>query len=158
MNHQSLAVATCTAFLALPAFAQAQSAATAIRDIDHAYDRAFVEPNAPADLTRYFTSDGTIIPAIAPTVSGEKNIAAFWNGAFKTKFVGHVLQVVDVVSEGENAAVATGRYSATFKGQDGQPKTVGGDFIQVWEKRPEGWKIRFLSYNALPDRKEPIQQ
>ena len=157
-DHQPLLFAAIV-LLALPISARAQSAATTIRDIDRAYDRAFVEPNPAASLTRYFASDGTIIPANGPAVNGEKSINAFGDVIFSnTKFAGHVLQVVDVVPEGDNAVVATGHYSATLKSQDGQNKTVGGDFIQVWEKRPEGWKIRFLSWNSLPDRNKPIEQ
>jgi ketosteroid isomerase-like protein len=145
--------------LAIPVSAETQTAATAIREIDRAYDRAFVEPNAPANLTHFFTNDATVIPSNAAALNGTKDINAFWDAIFsKLHIVGHVLQVVDVVPEGENAAVATGHYSTTLKAEDGQDKTVGGDYLQVWEKRAEGWKIRFLSWNTLPDRNKPLQQ
>jgi ketosteroid isomerase-like protein len=105
-DHQPLLFAAIV-LLALPISARAQSAATTIRDIDRAYDRAFVEPNPAASLTRYFASDGTIIPANGPAVNGEKSINAFGDVIFSnTKFAGHVLQVVDVVPEGDNAVVA----------------------------------------------------
>jgi ketosteroid isomerase-like protein len=43
----------------------------------------FIEADAPAKLTKFFTNNATIISPRGLMVNGETAVAAFWTGIFK---------------------------------------------------------------------------
>ena len=85
IRYVSLAVVFAASF-ALPAASQPAGTKKFIQSNTRSYDQAFLESDGPAKLTKFFTSDGTIISPTASAVNGEREIAAFWNTVFKVEF------------------------------------------------------------------------
>ena len=78
--------------------------------------------------------------------------------SFKTQFklgFNHIDLIVDQVSPlGTDAAVTTGRYQTTGRGQDGLLR-VEGHWTQVEVREAGAWKIRLLTVAPKPSPMRP---
>jgi uncharacterized protein (TIGR02246 family) len=89
-----------------------------------------------AGVASVFSSDGKLLPAGQPIVTGTENIRAYWQGAFNAG-VSHIEKTpIDITVCGD-LAVETSSYVVTFKDQ----KVIGKDTL-VWRRGTNNvWSI-----------------
>lgn len=89
-----------------------------------------------AGVTAMFHSDGKLLPAGQPIISGTEAIEKFWKGTFEAGVSNIEKTIIEYVVSGD-LAVETSSYILTFKDM----KIPGKDTL-VWRKGDDGaWKI-----------------
>jgi uncharacterized protein (TIGR02246 family) len=141
---------------ALPTFAQQtntpdpqlrQKLIAAIKKHTDALDK-----NDAAAVAANFTEDGILVTPDGP-IFGRESIEKYYVGLFKQIQLSNNLAPVDddsphIIGTAGNEMWATGRYSATVKGQNFGPVEAKG----YWSVIREGndWNIRMLCFNSTP--------
>jgi hypothetical protein len=99
-----------------------------------------------------FTEDGILVTPDGP-IFGRESIEKYYVGLFKQIQLSNNLAPVDddsphIIGTAGNEMRATGRYSATVKGQKFGPVEAKG----YWSVIREGndWNIRMLCFNSTP--------
>lgn len=89
-----------------------------------------------AGVAALFHSDGKLLPAGQPLISGAASIEEFWKTAFEAGLSGIEKEPIEIVVSGD-LAVETSSYFITF----GDAKIAGKDTL-VWQRGEDGdWKI-----------------
>ena len=142
--------------LALPTFAQQtntpdpqlrEKLIAAIKKHTDALDK-----NDAAAVAANFTEDGILVTPDGP-IFGRESIEKYYVGVFKQVQLSNNLAPVDedsphIIGTAGNEMWATGKWSATVKGQNFGPVEAKG----YWSVIREGddWKIRMLTFNQTP--------
>jgi uncharacterized protein (TIGR02246 family) len=111
-----------------------------------------LDKNDAAAVTACFTEDGVYVTPDG-TISGREAIEKHYEGVFKQIQLSNNLAPADddsphVIGTDGKEMWATGKWSATIKGQNFGPIAAKG----YWSVIREGddWKIRMLCYNTTP--------
>ena len=127
-----------------------KNARQAIETADKAYVDALMKKDA-GGVTALFTKDAVILSSGLPAIAGG-DVRAFWDTAVKAEYTDYQMKVADVRLEAEDTALATGQWTASRKDEKGSTLEQGGDFAQLWHRDGDSWKIRFASWNVIPER------
>lgn len=144
MNRAAIA-AVFALLAAAPLAAQAADArADAMRGIEQGnaeYIAAFARPDAQA-FARIYAPDGARFSPNGAMVRGRDAIAADF-----TDFVNRVGPVTVTIKTDDlwvmdDTAYETGRWTYTYTPQGVPRRTIGGRYVTVWKKQPDGgWRI-----------------
>jgi uncharacterized protein (TIGR02246 family) len=111
-----------------------------------------LDKNDAAAVAAVFTEDGILVTPDGP-ISGRESIEKYYAGVFKQVQLSNNLAPVDddsphIIGTAGNEMWATGKWSATVKGQNFGPVEAKG----YWSVIREGddWKIRMLTFNQTP--------
>jgi ketosteroid isomerase-like protein len=111
-----------------------------------------LDKNDAAAVAANFTENGILVTPDGP-IFGRESIEKYYAGVFKQVQLSDNLAPVDddspyVTGKAGNEMWATGKWSATVKGQNFGPVAAKG----YWSVIREGddWKIRMLAYNQTP--------
>jgi uncharacterized protein (TIGR02246 family) len=156
MKIRLLALVGLAISFALPNFAQQTNAPdpqlrekliAAIKKHTDALDK-----NDAAAVAAVFTEDGILVTPDGP-ISGRESIEKYYAGVFKQVQLSNNLAPVDddsphIIGTAGNEMWATGKWSATVKGQNFGPVEAKG----YWSVIREGddRKIRMLTFNQTP--------
>ena len=89
-----------------------------------------------AGVAAMFHTDGKLLPAGKPVITGTEAIQAFWKGTFDAGVSKIEKTIIEYVVS-EDLAVETSSYILTFKDME-----IAGKDTLVWRKGSEGeWKI-----------------
>jgi uncharacterized protein (TIGR02246 family) len=142
--------------LALPTFAQQTNTSdpqlrekliAAIKKHTDALDK-----NDAAAVAANFTEDGILVTPNGP-IFGREAIEKYYAGVFKQVQLSNNLAPVDddsphLIGTAGKEMWATGKYSATVKGQNFGPVEARGYWAVIREG--DDWKIRMLCFNSTP--------
>ena len=151
----SLVASIALVAVALSTPVNAQQNQQDVKQLQAAADKwveAYEKRDAKAVGNRY-TDDAIIIPAYTSMVQGGKsNIEKFWEGDLK----GGATNLKIVVTNGRisgDEAWATGTWKASLppaQDKPGQQREAHGNWVNVFEKVGDDWKIKIDSWNMLP--------
>jgi ketosteroid isomerase-like protein len=133
------------------------NAVNAIRAADTALSKAVADKDLEG-IMLWYAEDAVLLPTAEPIVIGRSAIREEWQ---------HILSIPDFqntssltridVSSGGDMAYSMGTYSATMRGEDGNPVTEPGKWLAVWRRQAGGsWRIVADTYNTdipPPDHK-----
>jgi ketosteroid isomerase-like protein len=111
-----------------------------------------LDKNDAAAVAANFTENGILVTPDGP-IFGRESIEKYYVGVFKQVQLSDNLAPIDddsphIIGTAGNEMWATGKYSATVKGQNFGPVAAKG----YWSVIREGddWKIRMLTFNTTP--------
>lgn len=130
--------------LILAPAAHAETAATAGRQAAETWDRTYNSGDMDA-LSTLYTPDAQVIPKGA-AISGPGAIKTFFSGLKAKGFADHRINVQSAREKGD-VLVLTGRWEMNGPGEGGAPKKFEGNWINVMERGPEGWRTALHSWN-----------
>ena len=118
-----------------------------------------LDKNDATAVAAVFTEDGILVTPDGP-ISGRESIEKYYVGVFKQVQLSNNLAPVDddsphIIGTDGNEMWATGKWSATVKGQNFGPVEAKG----YWSVIREGddWKIRMLTFNQTPAPATPAE-
>lgn len=127
----------------------AQSAEQAIEKQLDAFEAAFDAGDGKA-LAELYTEDAVLLPPGAERVEGRAKIAEFWQGAMDAGLKDPSLEAVEVV-EFDDHAYEVGALSITAPGDDGEPASVSGKYMVIWQRGDDGaWRLHRDIWNMSP--------
>lgn len=133
MNLKNLTIVLTAFLLSLSSFTLASD--TGPDAAMKKFVAAFNQQDA-AGVAALFHTDGKLLPAGQPTVSGVAAIEEFWKNAFGAGLSAIEKKPIEIVVSGD-LAVETSSYVVTF----GDAKVPGKDTL-VWRRGSDGeWKI-----------------
>lgn len=97
-------------------------------------------------LGSYYTAKGRVVPAGGAPVAGPDAIGKFFADLISNGFSGHKITVDNVDTTGA-VAIATGKWQLSGPGENGATAQYGGNWVNVLEKTPEGWRVLLHSWN-----------
>jgi uncharacterized protein (TIGR02246 family) len=135
--------------LALAASASANSPRENIEEALATFAAAFNGGDG-AGVAALYTDDAALLPPGGERVDGRAAIETFWQGAIDGGLTNLTLRVVEVEAKGD-IAYEVGALSLQVPGEDGQPVTVEGKYIVVWQKGADGtWRLHRDIWNMSP--------
>ena len=128
---------------------QLLQARLACHDLILASARA-VDESQPAALAACFLPDGTLVRPDGRVLAGREAIAAAYAGRDPERLTRHVLcdQRIDIGDDTASAVTTVVLWSSRRSAPDGpqgrpaDPQQLLGEFRDVLEHTPEGWRIR----------------
>jgi len=111
-----------------------------------------LDKNDAAAVAAVFTEDGILVTPDGP-ISGRESIEKYYAGVFKQVQLSNNLAPVDddsphIIGTAGNEMWATGKWSATVKGQNFGPVEAKGYWSVI--RKGDDWKIRMLTFNQTP--------
>ncbi len=93
-----------------------------------------------------YSNDAVVMPPTDETLAGADRIRSYMQGVAQKAVKHNGVDLYDVRRDGDTL-YAAGVWSATVM-EDGQPKLVGGNIVNVLERQPDGsWKTRLQTWN-----------
>jgi uncharacterized protein (TIGR02246 family) len=116
-----------------------------------------LDKNDAAAVAANFTEDGILVTPDGP-ISGRESIEKYYAGLFKQIQLSNNLAPIDddsphIIGTAGTEMWATGKYSATVKGQNFGPVEAKGYWSVIREG--EDLKIRMLAFNSTPAPAKP---
>jgi ketosteroid isomerase-like protein len=141
------------ATLATPATAVAadENLKQVVDNLASAFNENFNKQNSAA-IAAMFTNGGMLIGDAGQI----KNIAEYYEGAFKAGLNHHEAIVDQVQPLGTDSLIATGEYRITGKSESGTPLELSGFWTGVDVREGGTWKVRLLT--AVPKAPPPPQK
>ena len=111
-----------------------------------------LDKNDAAAVAANFTENGILVTPEGP-IFGRDSIEKYYEGLFKQVQLSDDLAPVDddsphLIGTAGKEMWATGKYSATVKGQNFGPVAAKGYWAVIREG--DDWKIRMLTFNSTP--------
>ncbi|MFP4004876.1 MAG: YybH family protein [Alphaproteobacteria bacterium] len=134
-----------------PARADDAADRAALTALNRAYAEYWEKGDADA-LMALFTEDVTAVPhhGDAP-VKGREALRAFWfpEGGPPTVVPEYRLRPGEIVVHGE-MGVVRGRFRLVFEYQGTRTTIPEGNYVHIYRKTADGWKLRMLTWNDDP--------
>lgn len=93
-----------------------------------------------------YANDAVVMPPTDETLAGTDRIRTYMEGVAGKAVKHNGVDLYDVRRDGDTV-YAAGVWSATVL-EDGQPKLVGGNIVNVLQRQPDGsWKTRLQTWN-----------
>jgi uncharacterized protein (TIGR02246 family) len=143
---------------ALPTYAQQKDVADPqttqkILVLTKAYDEAF-NNNDPAAIAAFFTRDAVFVTTEGPII-GRQAIQKWHTDLFQWCPKNHIGKVdgnaVHLIGTAGNELWATGEWSETGPGKNGEPIPIKGYWSATYVREGDDWKIRVDAGNTTPD-------
>ncbi|KQO69269.1 hypothetical protein ASG63_13855 [Methylobacterium sp. Leaf94] len=144
MMTRHLLGAALAACLVLPVAARADTAATAGRSAAETWDKTYNSGDMDA-LGTLYAPDALVIPKGA-AISGPGEIKTFFSGLKAKGFDDHRITVQSARETGD-VLVLSGRWEMNGPGEGGARKKFEGNWINVMERRPDGWRTVLHTWN-----------
>jgi uncharacterized protein (TIGR02246 family) len=144
---------------ALPIYAQQKDVADPqttqkILAICKAIDEA-VNNNDPAARAAPFTRDAVMVTPDGPPIIGRQAIQKWFTDLYQWWHPKNHMEadgiVVHLIGIAGNELWATGEWSETGLGKNGEPISIKGYWAGIYVREGDDWKIRMGIWNAAPD-------
>jgi ketosteroid isomerase-like protein len=136
--------AALAACLVLPTATRADTAASVGRSAAEAWDRIYNSGDMDT-LGTLYAPDAQVIPKGA-AISGPADIRTFFAGLKAKGFDDHRITVQSAREKGD-VLVLSGRWAMTGPGEGGARKRFEGNWVNVMERSPEGWRTVLHTWN-----------
>ncbi|MBY0258691.1 nuclear transport factor 2 family protein [Methylobacterium sp.] len=140
-NFFGAALAAC---LVLPVAAHADTAAMDGQKAAETWDKTYNSGDMDTLITLY-APDAQVIPKGA-AISGPAAIKTFFSGLKAKGFDDHRITVQSTREKGD-VRVLAGRWEMNGPGDGGARKKFEGNWINVMERGPEGWRTVLHTWN-----------
>lgn len=107
-----------------------------IRQADDGFEQAFSRGDAAA-VSRFYTSDGALLPAGSDFVRGRRAIAAYWKGVMDMG-VAHVKLHILELEQHADCIVEMGQYRLMAADDSAVDH---GKYILLWRQEDGEWKV-----------------
>jgi uncharacterized protein (TIGR02246 family) len=153
-----LALAGLAISFALPTFAQQKDTADPqLRDALAAYNKKEDEGwnnNDAVALAALYTEDAVLVNDTGP-IYGRDAIEKHYADVFKqVHFSNHIITADQysphIIGTAGNEAWTSGEWTTTLKGQDWGPKEFKGNWVEIFRREGDDWKIRLDMWNVTP--------
>lgn len=116
----------------------------AIRGLVEGWSAA-AEAKDAEEFASFYAEDGVLMIESAPDLEGRAAILEGIGGMMEDPNFALSFATDDVVvARAGDIAYETGTYSLTMTGENGEPSTLGGSYLVVWEKQADGaWKVLY---------------
>ena len=84
-----------------------------------------------------------------PRVDGRENIQKMWQRVMDMGIT-ELTRTTKKVEEDGNLAIESGTFTVKAPGEDGKPADATGNYVVVWVKRDDIWKMRRDIWNSGP--------
>lgn len=136
--------AALAACLVLPASARAETPASAGRSAAETWDRTYNSGDMDT-LGTLYAPDAQVIPKGA-AISGPADIKKFFSGVKAKGFDDHKITVQSAREKGD-VLMLSGRWEMNGPGEGGAKKKFEGNWVNVMERGPEGWRTVLHTWN-----------
>lgn len=142
MSKAGVLLGAVMACLILPAVAD--TAATDGRKAAETWDKTYNGGDMDA-LAKLYAPEAQVIPKGA-AVSGPANIQTFFSGLKAKGFDDHRITVQSARERGD-VLMLSGRWEMKGPGEGGARKTFEGNWVNVLERRGDGWRTVLHTWN-----------
>lgn len=130
-----------------PAGAAADDVA-AIQALARAFSAAYMAGDAEA-MTALYTPDAVLFPNNSEMIQGHAAIRRFWTQAPGERVTLHRITATEVRVEGDHA-YDYGVYEVSGERNGQAYGPVGGKYVIVWRRGPQGWRMHLDIWNSRP--------
>jgi uncharacterized protein (TIGR02246 family) len=106
------------------------------------YDANYADKN-PAAMAALYASDGVLVSPSGPIIRGREALKAYYIKRFASGARGHAIKVSEVHVQGDGG-YGLAQFSVLTPGADGDLHEVHGTILAVYERGPEGWRLRIV--------------
>jgi uncharacterized protein (TIGR02246 family) len=145
MKSRILVVVVLLLGFLVPMAALAKGGARAAIDAGNKAWMAAVEKGDAAAVAAAYTADARLLPPNHDSVSGQKDIRAFFDFMVKSGTVKKITLETTEVFDGNDTAAEIGKY--TVLDGKGQPLDTG-KYIVVWKNEGGKWKLHRDAWNS----------
>ena len=113
-------------------------------------DKAFMEAINRGDAAEgalIYTTDARVLPPNVEMLYGRQAAEEFWQAAINMGVGDVVLEIVEVVEQGDIAS-EIGQYTLTVQLPDGGAINDSGKYVVVWKQEEGTWKIDIDIWNS----------
>ena len=114
----------------------------AATELGRQYDANYNDKNAAA-LAALYAPDGVFLTPSGSIVRGRDALKAYYASRFAAGTRGHAIKVVEVHVQGDGG-YGLAHFSVKAPGANGELHEVGGNLIAVYQRGPDGWRMRLL--------------
>jgi uncharacterized protein (TIGR02246 family) len=153
-----LALAGLAISFAVPAIAQQKDTADPqLREALAAYNKKETEAwnnNDAVALAALYTEDAILVNDTGP-IHGREAIEKHYADVFQKLHFSNHLMTADqdsphIIGTAGNEAWTNGEWSTTIKGQDWGPNEFKGNWVEIYRREGDDWKIRLDIWNLTP--------
>ena len=115
----------------------------------HALTRTWDDAFNAGDMTRlaeFYAPEAGVVPAGSAPANGPQAIADFFIGLQEKGFRDHKIAVGSVLDKGDTI-IATGKWQLAGPGEAGAVATYGGNWVNVFGRDGDGWRILLHTWN-----------
>ncbi|BAU89925.1 nuclear transport factor 2 [Methylorubrum populi] len=98
------------------------------------------------DLAVLYAPEARIVPPGRPAVAGSDQICGFFSDIRAQGFRDYAVEVGDVFAR-DGVVVASGRWRLTGPGPDGPHHAYEGNWLNLLDREPGGWRILVHMWN-----------
>jgi ketosteroid isomerase-like protein len=98
------------------------------------------------DLERFYAPDARIVPPGRPVLKGADEISGFFADIRSQGFRDYAVDISDTF-EKDGALMASGRWSLTGPASGGVRQRYEGNWLNVLDQTPAGWRIVIHMWN-----------
>jgi uncharacterized protein (TIGR02246 family) len=124
----------------------------AATELGRQYDANYNDKN-PAAMAALYTSDGVLLSPSGPIVRGREALTTYYAQRFASGARGHAIKVVEVHVQG-NGGYGVAQFSVMAPGANGSLHEVDGRIVAVYQRDPDGWRMRLVEANAMEPAKK----
>ena len=153
-----VALAGLAISFALPTYAQQKDLADPQTTQKILASKAFEEAhnnNDAAAIAAFYTRDAVFVTPGGPIIGRQAiqkwfaDLFRWWHKKnYKTKADGNAVHSIGTAG---NEAWATGEWSETGQGKNGEPIPIKGYWACIYVREADDWKIRMSAWNTAPD-------
>ena len=117
------------------------------------FDEAF-NSNDPAALAALFTEDAVEVTDTGP-IYGREAIEKYYADVFKQVHFSNHIATADqysphIIVTAGNEAWTSGEWTTTLKGQNFGPVDAKGNWVEIYHREGDDWKIQLDIWNVTP--------
>ena len=118
----------------------------AATELGRQYDANYNDKNAAA-MAALYSSDGVLLSPSGSIVRGREALTTYYAQRFASGARGHAIKVVEVHVQG-NGGYGVAQFSVMAPGANGSLHEVDGRIVAVYQRDPDGWRMRLVEANA----------
>jgi uncharacterized protein (TIGR02246 family) len=119
----------------------------AATELGRQYDANYNDKN-PAGMAALYSSDGVLLSPSGSIVRGREALTSYYAQRFASGARGHAIKVVEVHVQG-NGGYGVAQFSVMAPGANGGLHEVDGRIVAVYQRDPDGWRMRLVEANAM---------
>jgi uncharacterized protein (TIGR02246 family) len=118
----------------------------AATELGRQYDANYNDKDSAA-MAALYSSDGVLLSPSGSIVRGREALTTYYAERFASGARGHAIKVVEVHVQG-NGGYGVAQFSVMAPGANGNLHEVDGSIVAVYQRDPDGWRMRLVEANA----------
>jgi uncharacterized protein (TIGR02246 family) len=118
----------------------------AATELGRQYDANYNDKDSAA-MAALYSSDGVLLSPSGSIVRGREALTTYYAERFASGARGHAIKVVEVHVQG-NGGYGVAQFSVMAPGANGSLHEVDGRIVAVYQRDPDGWRMRLVEANA----------